>query len=89
MYKKILGNNIVYESDYNIAELFNSNFSGICVALDEDLSTVDENPLNYLPINKDMSMFLKPIVLDKCSKIIRALKSTKQNVNVISTRYVV
>ena len=79
----------MYESDYGIAEVFNSIFSGICVALDEDLSTVDENPLNYLPINKDMSLFLKPNVLDKFSKIIRALKSTKQNVNAISTRYFV
>ena len=43
---KILCNNIVYESDYDISEVFNSYFSVIGVTFDEDLSTVDEIPLN-------------------------------------------
>ena len=43
---EILCNNIVYESDYDISEVFNSYFSVIGVTFDEDLSTVDEIPLN-------------------------------------------
>ena len=54
---KFLCNNIVYETDYDIAGVFNSYFSEIGVALDEDLRTVDENPLNYFPINEALSMF--------------------------------
>ena len=48
---KILFINNVYESDYEIAEVFNSYFSEIGVALDEDPSTVNKTPLNYLLIN--------------------------------------
>ena len=54
----------MYGSDYDTAEVFNSYFSEIGVALDEDLSTVDENPLNYLPVNNALSMFLKTIIPD-------------------------
>ena len=82
----ILCSNILYESDNDIAEMFNSYFSEIGVALDKELSPVDENPLTYLPTNNSLSMFLKPIETGECSKIIRALKPTKQNKNTISTK---
>ena len=70
----ILGNNIACEIYYEIAEIFNSCFSEMGFALDEDLSTNDKNPQNYFPINNALSKFWKPIVPDECSKIIRALK---------------
>ena len=74
---KILCSNIVYESVYEIAEVFNSYLSEINVALDKNFSTVDENPLDYLLIHNALSLFLKPIIPDECSKIIRALKAPK------------
>ena len=57
--------------------MFNSYFSETGVALDNELSTVDENPLTYLPSNNSLSMFLNPIEISECSKIFRALKPTK------------
>ena len=71
----------MYESDYDIAEIFNSYFPEIGFALDDELSTDDENPLINLPTNDALSMFLKFIVIDECSTNIRDLKPTKEKKN--------
>ena len=49
-YKKVLCTNVVYESDYELVDVFNSYFSEIGVAFDEDVSNVDGFPLKYLHI---------------------------------------
>ena len=52
IFKKICYN-VVYESDYNIAEIFNSVFPEIGVALDNKLGKDDENLLIFLyPTNE-------------------------------------
>ena len=72
---KIICNTVVYASVYENADVFNPICSDIEVALDENLSTVDENPLTYLPKNYALYMYLKPIVTVECSKIIIIISS--------------
>ena len=81
--KKLLWNNVEYDSDVDKCEIFNDFFSNVAMELDRQLGNSSTNPLDYIPNSISTSFFLSPVRSSECSYLIRNLKITKQCKDVI------
>ena len=70
-------------NDLDIANAFNEYFCNIAIDLDNSLPLSNIDPLRYLNFNSLTSMYLFPVDVSECMKIISSLKITKQDVNSI------
>ena len=83
--QKLVIDDNTYTDPTDIAEKFIQYFGNIATDLDSKLPSNDLSPLHYIsPISN--SLFLNPITPIQCSLIIRKLKNTKSDINVMPVR---
>ena len=80
---KILFNNVEYDTDESIANLFNKYFANAPIAINENIPISTINPLHYIQNFQNSSFFLYPTSEPECSSIISNLKPSKQDINCI------
>ena len=82
--KLILHNNISYESEKDLANLFNNYFCSIGADLDKDIPSSSNDPVENIRFNVQSSFYLNPVCPLEIDHHIKALKNSKQDVNSIS-----
>ena len=81
--KKIIFGGLTYESDIDIANIFNQYFCSIGDELESQIPAGDLDPLLYVDSNLTSSFWLNPVTPVEVENIIRDLKDTKANLNMI------
>lgn len=76
---------VVSEED-EIAESFNNYFSNVASNLDSTIPKSDISPIDYLAPNLLSSLYMYPLTVCECSKIISNLKNTNYGPDRIPTR---
>ena len=82
--KEILFNNVIYENDLDIANIFNNYFCSIGSDLDSLIPASSIDPLSYVNFNANSTFNLQPVSPNEVSHHINTLKNSKQNCNVFS-----
>ena len=81
---RIILNNAEYTDHGEIAEIFASYFSSVARELDSEIPASTIDPLSLVNSRIPSSIFLAPVTLDECEKVILNLKRVKQDINSIS-----
>ena len=70
--------------EINIAEVFNNYFSRVATDLESIIAQTSFDPLssNLMPHNIT-SIFLRPVIAEKCVSTIQSLKKTECDINII------
>lgn len=81
------GNEII--DNLEISNKFNEYFTTVALDLDSQLPVSNESPLAYLNANRPNSLFLYPVSLAECSRVIADLKLTRFDVNTIPVKLLI
>ena len=81
--KKIITGSAEYIDECDIAEQFSEYFSSVANDLRENLPSSNVDPISYLAPRIPSSMYLSPVSIEECSKLIKNIKNTKGNINEI------
>ena len=84
--KQILSNDILYDDELNIANIFNNFFCTIGSSLDSEIPPSTQDPLSFINININSNFFLRPVIPNEILYHIRNLKNSKQNVSTVSVQ---
>ena len=80
---KLIIDNIEFNNPADICEKFNTFFTSIASTLESSIPQTTIDPLSYVPLSVQGSLFLYPVTAFECSTIIKNLKLTKQNIDCI------
>ena len=84
---ELLVNNITYNSDQSISEIFNEYFSTIAAQLDAKLPSSDIDPLDYLNSADTLcSLNLYAVGIPEINKIVSNLKNTHSGINEVPVK---
>ena len=84
--KAILFNNVEITDEFDIAQLFNSFFTGVATELESNIPASNIDPLNLMS-RVDASLFLYPVSVNECTKVIENLKLTKTGFNQLPVKF--
>ena len=81
--KSIIFDNVEHFDSNNISRIFNEYFSNIAKNLDNSLPNNNIDPLAHVQQN-NASIFLTPISVEECTKVIKSLPAKRANIKSIS-----
>ena len=82
--KSLILNNVEMNCSLDIANAFNEYFTSIPSTLEAALPSSNTDPLFYTNCNQVSSLYLNPVSESECVAIVRSLKNTKGDLEVIS-----
>ena len=82
---ELIDNDVVYESEKEVADKFSIFFSDIALTLNRNLPVSNADPCDTIDRNVH-SFMLFPITHGECMRCIRSLKITKTNLNTMPVR---
>ena len=87
--KKIIFNNTEFFNNQEIANIFNNYYCEIALDLDNSIPTDNNtNPCSLISQNAYSSIYLNPVSIDECNKILNQLKIVKQDKNSIPVQLI-
>ena len=82
--KEILLNDVIYEDDLDIANVFNNHFCSIGADLDSKIPASSIDPLSYINYNVNSTFTFQPVLPSEVCDNIQKLKNSRQDLDVVS-----